>query len=120
MAKNGRPNKPNNTKVRISRQGSADESYGPKTAGNVGAKADDGAGTRERAGLPPETRAMKAPKAALPAAAQKMASTVLPVPGVDDSLINVVEPWDFQRDRGHGSSRSPKGRGPNSAGGGSK
>lgn len=120
MAKNGRPNKPNNTKNKITRQGSSDESFGPKTSGNVGGMADDGAGTRERMALPPETRAIKAPKGELPAGAKAYAATVLPIPGVDDSLINVVETWDFKRDRGFGGSRTPKGRGPNSAGGGAK
>jgi hypothetical protein len=77
----------------------SDADYGGRMAGNVGASVSDGAGTRSRAGLPPATRAMAAPKAELPPAAKALASATLPVPGIDDKLINVHEPWDLERDR---------------------
>jgi hypothetical protein len=71
---------------------------GPKVAANSGAVVDDGAGTRSRADLPPETKAMKAPEATLPAAALEIRSAVLPLPTTDTALYT-VEPYDYARDR---------------------
>lgn len=76
------------------------EDYGPRTSANSGTPlaTDDKAGTRSRADLPPETRAMKAPEAMLPSAVKDMASPVLPVPSADTELFT-VEPFDYARDR---------------------
>lgn len=79
---------------------SSDADYGPRTSGNLGAKVgDDGAGTRFTVGLPPETEAMCAPEAVLPATAADLAADALPVPSADQPLIGVVETWDHVRDR---------------------
>lgn len=82
------------------------EEYGPRTSSNTGkvgewttpSVSDDKAGTRERANLPPETVAMKAPEATLPKEALNVAAPILPVPGASDQLFTVC-PWDYDRDR---------------------
>lgn len=90
-----------NTKVSVSRGDDAASKYGPKVSGNIGSKVgDDRAGTRSRADLPPETKAIKAPEAKIPSGAKSLAAKTMPVPGINDKFINVVEPWDVKRDRG--------------------
>ena len=91
---------PKNTKVSISRNGGSVNKLGSKMSGNVGSKVSDGAGTRSRAALPPETVALKAPKAELPKAAESMASSKMPVPGANDAPIKTHMSWDMSRDRG--------------------
>ena len=91
---------PKNTKLSVKRDGGSADKMGPKMSGNTGSKVSDGAGTRSRAGLSPETVAIKAPKAELPKAAESMASSKMPVPGANDKLIKTVMPWDLVRDRG--------------------
>lgn len=76
-----------------------DEDYGPRTAARIGATVgDDGAGTKMLAGLPPQTTAMSAPEAEVPAAAREIASQTLPVPGADDGPINTIWGWEHARD----------------------
>jgi hypothetical protein len=82
-----------------SRKSSQDAKFGPRTSGNLGAGVGDGAGTKSRAGLPPETVAMASPKLEMPAGARQIEAKTLPVPGIDDKLIGVHEPWDLERDR---------------------
>lgn len=91
---------PKNTKVSVSRSGGSVNKIGSKMSGNVGSKVTDGAGSRSRAALPPETVAIRAPKAELPAEAKKMASSTMPVPGVNDAPIKTYMSWDMSRDRG--------------------
>lgn len=87
------------TTKQVAGKGGKMEDYGPRTAENAGAVVtDDRAGTKSRADLPPETRAMKAPEAMVPDAVKSLASPVLPVPGCHDKLFT-VEPFDYARDR---------------------
>lgn len=83
---------------------------GARTSGNVGAKVSDGAGTRSRATLPPETLGMKAPKVGLPPEATAIASKTMEVPSSDTPLIT-IEPWDYSRDTKLGRDKRPSGGG---------
>lgn len=98
-----RSGQPQKSSARGGVSDASDADYGPRTSSNIGATVgDDGAGTRSVVGLPPATQAMEAPEAELPESATALASATLPVPSCDQGLINVVEPWDFVRDRSLG------------------
>lgn len=89
-----------------------DADYGPRKSGNIGATVgDDGAGTRFTIGLPPETQAMEAPEAEVPASAKAIASEALPVPGCDEWLVGSVKPWDYARDEKLGGRSNRGGQG---------
>lgn len=78
-----------------------DASFIATQSRNVGATVgDDGAGTRSRMGLPPETAALKAPAAEIPAGVQAMAAEVLPLPdaNMDPQKLGMVKSWDYARD----------------------
>lgn len=105
MAKGRKSVAEKGTKTAVKRGDDSASKFGPKKASNSDSSVSDGAGTRERAGLPTETKALMPPKFELPAAAKKMASSTMPVPGVNDGLINVHEPWDFVRDQGLGRNK---------------
>ncbi len=88
----------NGAKLSVKRGDDKASKFGPKTSGNMGSKVGDGAGTREVAGFAPETKAILPEKYGLPAAAKGMAAKTMPVPGVNDGLINTFETWTFKRD----------------------
>ena len=91
---------------------SKDADYGPRKSGNIGAKVgDDGANTRFTVGLPPETMAMEAPEAELPAVAADLAASTLPVPGCDDAPIKAEWGWDWHRDQKLGNKSNRGGQG---------
>lgn len=91
---------------------SKDADFGPRKTGSFGASVgDDGANTRFTIGLPPQTMAMAAPEAEVPAIADDLAASTLPVPGCDDPLIGGVESWDLKRDRSLGKVSNRGGQG---------
>lgn len=91
---------------------SKDADFGPRKSGNFGGSVgDDGAGTRFTVGLPPQTEAMEAPAADIPAIAMDMAADTLPVPDCDAAPIRAEWGWDYHRDQKLGNKSNRGGQG---------